>query len=184
MPPIPSTVVGALVAEDLLLLAQVFSDGTSEGQELLETAIQMKLGISLSAATPELITQRASDLKKFQHTYQEFIIGALQRQQQQASDEALRIQTEHARWLALVQFRQRMSIVLLTVSLSYILALTWLPVPPDNQRFADTSLGFLLATVIATIINFFFGTNEFTKSELRPPDTKKCDQSKSDRTRL
>lgn len=41
----------------------------------------------------------------------------------------------------------------------YILVITLGTIPPDNQRFADTILGFMLGTLIATIINFFFGSS-------------------------
>lgn len=41
----------------------------------------------------------------------------------------------------------------------YIMVITLAPIPADNQRFADTILGFMLGTLIATIINFFFGSS-------------------------
>lgn len=41
----------------------------------------------------------------------------------------------------------------------YLLGITFLTVPESNIRFADTVLGFLLGTVIAGMICFFFGTS-------------------------
>lgn len=41
----------------------------------------------------------------------------------------------------------------------YIFAITFGTVPEKNQRFADTVLGFLLGTLLATIVNFFFGSS-------------------------
>lgn len=41
----------------------------------------------------------------------------------------------------------------------YIGCITFVPIPPDSVRFADTILGFILGTVIATIIYFFFGSS-------------------------
>lgn len=41
----------------------------------------------------------------------------------------------------------------------YIGCITFLPIPPANMRFSDTILGFLLGTVVATILNFFFGSS-------------------------
>ena len=40
----------------------------------------------------------------------------------------------------------------------YILLITVWDIPADNQRFADTILGFLLGTVIASLMQFFYGT--------------------------
>lgn len=43
-------------------------------------------------------------------------------------------------------------------SSGYIVAITFGAIPKENQRFADTILGFLLGTAIGAIIQFFFGT--------------------------
>ncbi|SFC04736.1 hypothetical protein [Pseudoalteromonas denitrificans] len=44
-------------------------------------------------------------------------------------------------------------------SVVYIVCITFVSIPQDSVRFADTILGFILGTVIATIINFFFGSS-------------------------
>lgn len=41
----------------------------------------------------------------------------------------------------------------------YIGCITFITIPPDNIRFTDTILGFMLGTVIATITNYFFGSS-------------------------
>jgi hypothetical protein len=41
----------------------------------------------------------------------------------------------------------------------YIFLVTFSTVPKENMRLADTILGFLLGSVLATILQFFFGTN-------------------------
>ena len=46
------------------------------------------------------------------------------------------------------------------VSAAYIAFITFAPIPPDNVRFADTVLGFILGTVVATLINFYFGSSD------------------------
>ena len=42
----------------------------------------------------------------------------------------------------------------------YIFAITFATIPEKNLRFADTVLGFLLGTLIATIIQYFFGSSK------------------------
>jgi hypothetical protein len=42
----------------------------------------------------------------------------------------------------------------------YIFFITFGNIPSDNIRFADNILGFLLGTIIATIINFFLGSSK------------------------
>jgi hypothetical protein len=43
---------------------------------------------------------------------------------------------------------------------AYIFAITFFPVPEGSERFADTALGFILGTIIAQILNFFFGSSQ------------------------
>lgn len=47
----------------------------------------------------------------------------------------------------------------------YIMSITFGKVPEANQRFADTILGFLLGTIVATIINFFYGTSRSSQGK-------------------
>jgi len=53
----------------------------------------------------------------------------------------------------------------------YLTSITFHDIPKDNIRFADTVLGFMLGTLLATIVNWYFGsskdkekTNEDSKS--------------------
>lgn len=46
------------------------------------------------------------------------------------------------------------------VAVVYIFLITFISIPEDNIRFADTTLGFLLGTIVATIINYFFGSSK------------------------
>jgi multisubunit Na+/H+ antiporter MnhE subunit len=43
--------------------------------------------------------------------------------------------------------------------MGYIFAITFYAIPADSVRFADTILGFLLGTVIAVLIQFFYGSS-------------------------
>jgi hypothetical protein len=47
----------------------------------------------------------------------------------------------------------------------YISFITFGSVPMDNVRFADTVLGFLLGTIIATIIAFFYGSSSSSRAK-------------------
>jgi hypothetical protein len=47
----------------------------------------------------------------------------------------------------------------------YIGLITFMTIPDNNVRFADTVLGFLLGTAIATILNFFFGSSQSSKDK-------------------
>jgi hypothetical protein len=51
----------------------------------------------------------------------------------------------------------------------YIGLITFSTIPAPNLRFADTILGFVLGTVVATIINFFLGSSAGSKEKDRKP---------------
>ena len=50
-------------------------------------------------------------------------------------------------------------------SVAYIGAITFATIPDQNIRFADTILGVILGTVIATILNFFYGTSKSSQDK-------------------
>ena len=47
----------------------------------------------------------------------------------------------------------------------YIGCITFVDIPMGNVRFADTILGFILGTVIATMLNFWFGSSIGSKEK-------------------
>jgi CDP-diglyceride synthetase len=47
----------------------------------------------------------------------------------------------------------------------YIGFITFSAIPEQNIRFADTILGFILATVVATMLNFWFGSSIGSKEK-------------------
>jgi hypothetical protein len=59
------------------------------------------------------------------------------------------------------------------VAASYIFLITMVNIPEANVRFADTVLGFILATVVATILNFFFGSSAGSKAKQETIESKK-----------
>jgi len=61
------------------------------------------------------------------------------------------------------QFPIWLAIVWSFASMLYVGFITFGHIPAENVRFADTILGFLLGTVVATIINFYFGSSDNSK---------------------
>jgi hypothetical protein len=47
----------------------------------------------------------------------------------------------------------------------YIGFITFATIPEQNVRFADTILGFLLGTIVATFMNFFYGTSKSSQDK-------------------
>ena len=47
----------------------------------------------------------------------------------------------------------------------YIFGITFGTIPEENVRFADTVLGFMLGTIVATILQFFFGSSRSSQKK-------------------
>ena len=52
-------------------------------------------------------------------------------------------------------------------AVGYIILITVADIPEKNVRFVDTILGFLLGTVVATVLNFFFGSSQSSKDKTK-----------------
>lgn len=50
-------------------------------------------------------------------------------------------------------------------SMIYIAAITFIAIPEPSQRFADTILGFLLATAMGGMFGYFFGSSQGSKAK-------------------
>ena len=50
-------------------------------------------------------------------------------------------------------------------SATYIGLITFGQIPAENMRFADTILGFLLGTIVATMISFFYGSSAGSRAK-------------------
>ena len=56
------------------------------------------------------------------------------------------------------------------VSAMYIGAVTFLEVPIGNERVVDQTLGFIMGTIVATVMNFWLGSSLGSKN--KEPDNK------------
>lgn len=63
-------------------------------------------------------------------------------------------------------FLQNFGGMMVLLTFAYIFLITWLPIPEKNQRFVDIILGWLIGSVVTTVVNFFFGSS-IKKSDLR-----------------
>lgn len=64
-----------------------------------------------------------------------------------------------------VLFRQILALFWSVVSVAYFTAVTFVGIPPDSIRIADTILGFILGAAMNTIIQYFFGDSENARDQ-------------------
>ena len=52
-------------------------------------------------------------------------------------------------------------------AITYIIIITVCNIPEKNIRFVDVVLGFIMGTVVSTILNFFFGSSQSSKDKTK-----------------
>ena len=146
------------------LLATLASNGlgivadavTKKGQDLVED----KLGIDLSQKPdPEVIAQWQDAARQHERDLLEMVYG------DRANARAMQVAALQQTDLFSKRFVYYFAIFWSVTAALYIAFITFGNIPEANVRFADTILGFLLGTVVATIIQFFMGSSDGSKQK-------------------
>jgi len=53
-----------------------------------------------------------------------------------------------------------LAMCIMVPSMAYVFIASFGDVPADNQRTVDTVIGFLLGTLLASIVSYFFGSSQ------------------------
>lgn len=153
MAPFLAGVLGTLLKNNLPGIAQAVVD---KGVDY----VGEKLGVELK---PDMTAQEIAALRERAMQHKEFLIE--QDNKNTADARAMQV-------AALQQddkFAKRFALYLATfwslVAAVYIGFITFGTIPEPNVRFADTVLGFLLGTVVATMMNYFFGSSKGSKDK-------------------
>jgi hypothetical protein len=153
MAPLLAGIVSSLIQNNLPKVAQAVVD---KGLDY----VQEKTGIELK---PDMNAEEVKALREAAQRHEEFKIE----QANKNTADARAMQTA-----ALAQddkFSKRFVMYLATfwsvTAVTYIFLITFTHIPELNVRFADTILGFLLGTVVATILNFFLGSSASSKEK-------------------
>ncbi len=143
MAPLLAGIVSSLIQNNLPKVAQAVVD---KGLDY----VQEKTGIEIK---PDMNSAEVNALREAAQKHEEFKIE--QANKNTADARAMQV-------AALQQddkFSKRFVLYLATfwslTAVVYIFLITFTNIPELNIRFADTILGFLLGTVVATILNFF-----------------------------
>jgi hypothetical protein len=153
MAPLLAGIVSSLIQNNLPKVAQAVVD---KGLDY----VQEKTGIEIK---PDMNSAEVNALREAAQKHEEFKIE--QANKNTADARAMQV-------AALQQddkFSKRFVLYLATfwslTAVVYIFLITFTNIPELNIRFADTILGFLLGTVVATILNFFLGSSAGSKEK-------------------
>jgi hypothetical protein len=131
--------------------------------------IQEKTGIDVTAAS--MSPEDIKALRQFEMTHEEELLKIKQEDDRISADleKAYLGDVDSARKMQIAALQQedvwskRFLYIFSTVwslfAFGYIYMITFTVIPQQNVRFADTILGFLLGTIIATMFGFFYGSS-------------------------
>jgi hypothetical protein len=153
IPALISGVVSMLIENNLPKVAQAVVD---KGVDYVSD----KLGVELK---PDMSPQEIEATKQAAMKHEEFMIEQSNKNTADARDmQKIALQQDD-------KFSKRFVMYLTmfwsAAAVIYIGFVTFSKIPADNVRFADTILGFLLGTVIATMLNFWLGSSIGSKEK-------------------
>jgi hypothetical protein len=137
--------------------------------------VEEKTGLDLNKS--ELTPQDTITLRQFEMEHEEELMKMKLEEDKlaKAIDEMYLVDTQSARTMqsdALKQddklaknFIYYYAMFWSAAAVIYIGAITFAPIPQASIRFADTILGFLLGTIVAQIISFFYGSSKSSKDK-------------------
>lgn len=157
-----------LIAGGLNLLANA---AMAKGKEW----VQEKTGIDLEKA--QLSDQDMKELRQFQLEHEEELLKI------KLENNKLGVELEKARYEDIKdarglqkkaiesddkfvrRFIYYLAIFWSIMAAAYIATITFFEIPSANIRFADTILGFILGTIVAQILTFFFGSSKSSQNK-------------------
>ena len=151
--PVLAPVLAALASNGLGIVADAV---TKKGQKVVEDA----LGIDLTQKpTPEAIAVWQAAAQSHEKELMQMVFS------DRANARDMQVQTMKHGDKFSKRFVYYFAGFWSVAAVLYIAFITFGAIPEANVRFADTILGFILGTIIATIIQFFFGSSQGSKDK-------------------
>ncbi len=153
MAPLLAGIVSSLIQNNLPKVAQAVVD---KGLDY----VQEKTGIELK---PDMNPEEVKALRESAMKHEEFKIE--QANKNTADARAMQVAALQQEDRFSKRFVMYLAMFWSATAVVYIFLITFTDIPALNVRFADTILGFLLGTVVATILNFFLGSSAGSKEK-------------------
>lgn len=167
---IASAVGDVLLSNGVKILGETVKGSTELGLRKVGDFVKEKTGIELfedsTIFNNGLTQEQIVELKRIETEYETQLNSmAVEYAKVAAKDisDARKMQTtvitsENVGWLAknyIYLFASFWSIM----SAGLLISIIFCNIPPENQRYADTIIGFILGTLITSILSYFFGNN-------------------------
>lgn len=147
MAPIIASIVSTLISNDLPKLGQAVLD---KGLDVVEE----KLGVTLE---PQMSPEKLLEVKQAALKHEEFLTTqSIQNTTNAREMQNTALQQSDTFSKRFVYFFAGFWSICAVI---YVAAISFMVIPENNIRHVDTILGFMLGTVISTILNFFLGSS-------------------------
>lgn len=153
MIPVVTGIIATLLQNNLPKVAQAVLD---KGLDY----VQEKTGLELK---PDMTQEEIKVLRERAMQHEEFMTE--QANKNTADARAMQVAALNQADLFSKRFVMYLATFWSVTAVLYIFLITFTVIPELNIRFADTILGFLLGTVVATILNFFLGSSASSKEK-------------------
>jgi len=153
MLPIIAGIISSLIQNNLPKIAQAVAD---KGVDY----VQDKLGVKLE---PDMSAEKLAEIQAAATKHEEFVMQ--QDNENTANARAMQMQALQQDDVFSKRFTYYLASFWSIITTIYIFCITFINIPLTNVRFSDTILGFLLGSVIATLINFFFGSSKTSQQK-------------------
>ena len=169
MIPIVASIVSMLADKGLNLISSAIDGGADKAAEFIEEKTGIKMdGSELSdeqvAKLRELeinskleLERLALENKKEDNRSNEVVVNA--QVGEYANSRNLQIEALKQDDKFSKRFIYYFAIFWSVFAVVYLTGITFIEIPKENVRFADTTVGFLLGTIVATLIGFFYGNS-------------------------
>ena len=159
-----------LVSNGVKILGETVKGSTEVGLRKINDFVKDKTGVDLfedsAIFNNGLSDQQVIDLKKLELDYEtqlnslavEYAKIAAQDIADARKMQQTIIASDNGGWLSknyIYLFASFWSIM----SAGLLISIIFCNIPPENQRYADTIIGFILGTLITSILSYFFGNN-------------------------
>lgn len=153
MVPLIAGIVSSLFANNLPQVAQAVVD---KGLDYVED----KLGVSLK---PAMTPMEIAAVREAATKHEEFMVE--QANKNTADARAMQVAALNQSDIFSKRFTMYLTVFWSVAAVAYVGFITFGVIPDKNVRFADTILGFILGTVVATMLNFWFGSSIGSKEK-------------------
>ena len=169
MIPIIASIVSMLAGKGLDLLSSAIDGGADKAAAYIEEKTGIKMDVS------DLSDEQVAELKKFEMSNKvelEKLALANKQEDNRSNEASMKIQADeyaNTRNMQIENLKQDdkfskrfvyyFAIFWSAFAVIYLTGITFAEIPKENIRFADTIVGFLLGTIVATLIGFFYGNS-------------------------